>query len=77
MTDSYWRVSCPSLGSERLWCTTCLEYTIHKYNVCVRTGCGEKITQARYRRISPMRRNRNGKGPVRLCDPVTGLERKV
>lgn len=73
---TYWRIGVPSLGNERIYCPTCLEYTIRKNGVCVRTGCGEKVAEARYRRIAPMRRNRNGKGPVRLCDPVTGLERK-
>lgn len=77
MKDTYWRVSAPSLGNERLWCTTCLEYTIRKYGVCVRTGCGEKVGESRYRKVAPMRRVREGKGPVRLCDPVTGLERKA
>lgn len=66
----------PSIGNERLWCERCQEYTIRKYGACVRTGCGEKLDTPGYRRVAPMRRVRNGKGPVRLCDPVTGLERK-
>ena len=76
MIDSYWRISAPSLGRERIWCSNCKEYTIRKYGVCVRRDCSmAALAAAFYRKPPPMRR-RKTKGPVRLCDPVTGLERK-
>ena len=69
------RVGLPGIGND--WCSKCREYTIHRLGVCMRTGCGEALPTAVYRRPRPMRRARRAKatGLIRRTDPVTGLER--
>lgn len=62
--DSYWRVGCPSLGNERIWCAPCGEYTIHRWGTCIH--CGKKRQLTKTKRRPPISR---ASGPR---DPVTG-----
>lgn len=72
MTGYYNFGGVPSLGNERLMCSTCGERTIHKWRRCIH--CDTPLDAPRYRRPPPMRQIR--KGPIRKTDPVTRLERK-